>query len=301
MSDTFEWDVFLSHSSVDKPRVARLAERLEDAGLKVWFDRQDIDDGQDIVAAIEDGLERSRVLILCMTKSALESEWVRVERNTATFRDPANAERRFLPLLFEDCTVPAMLRRIKYIDWRSESDESWQQLTTRLTLGAAPLPDAPKEVTGRECSLEKPTGPGSRGTAPVANPDEAANQLSEWATAHFCHGLKPVLIVDESERLIQTFDHRFFNRIRGMVDRLMIVLCSRCELDQVKESNGQSSPFSNTLQLERVTLFELSAVEEAVTWFWAFCSQKISQLFASGHLNQVFSVDLAWRLSVPTF
>ena len=124
MSDTFEWDVFLSHSSVDKPRVARLAKRLEATGLKVWFDREDIDDGQDIVAAIEDGLQRSRVLILCMTKSALESEWVRIERNTATFRDPANAERRFLPLLFEDCTVPAMLRRIKYNDWRSESDDA---------------------------------------------------------------------------------------------------------------------------------------------------------------------------------
>ena len=44
MSDEFRWDVFLSHSSVDKPRVARLAERLEADGLRVWFDRQDIDD-----------------------------------------------------------------------------------------------------------------------------------------------------------------------------------------------------------------------------------------------------------------
>jgi hypothetical protein len=35
MSDTFEWDVFLSHSSDDKPRVARLAERLFALGLNV--------------------------------------------------------------------------------------------------------------------------------------------------------------------------------------------------------------------------------------------------------------------------
>jgi hypothetical protein len=58
----FDWDVFLSHSSVDKPRVARLAERLEQAGLRVWFDRQDIDRGQDIVAVIEDGLARAGVV-----------------------------------------------------------------------------------------------------------------------------------------------------------------------------------------------------------------------------------------------
>jgi hypothetical protein len=34
MSD-FHWDIFLSHASADKPRVARLAERLEAAGQRV--------------------------------------------------------------------------------------------------------------------------------------------------------------------------------------------------------------------------------------------------------------------------
>ena len=97
MNTSFDWDVFLSHSSVEneKPRVARLAERLQAAGFRVWFDRPNIDSGEDIVTAIEQGLERSRVLVLCMTKAAFESEWVRLERNTATFRDPANHDRRF--------------------------------------------------------------------------------------------------------------------------------------------------------------------------------------------------------------
>ena len=95
MTTSFDWDVFLSHSSVDKPRVARLAERLTAAGLRVWFDRPNIDSGEDIVTAIEQGLERSRVLVLCMTKAAFESEWVRLERNTVTFRDPANHDQSF--------------------------------------------------------------------------------------------------------------------------------------------------------------------------------------------------------------
>ena len=84
MTTSFDWDVFLSHSSVDKPRVSRLAERLTQAGFRVWFDRPSIDNGEDIVTAIEQGLEQSRVLVLCMTKAAFESEWVRLERNTAT-------------------------------------------------------------------------------------------------------------------------------------------------------------------------------------------------------------------------
>ena len=117
MNKPFDWDVFLSHSSIDKPRVARLAERLTATGFRVWFDRPNIDNGEDIVTAVEQGLERSRVLILCMTKAAFESEWVRLERNTATFRDPANHDCRFLPLRLDDCQIPATLRRLQYIDW----------------------------------------------------------------------------------------------------------------------------------------------------------------------------------------
>lgn len=35
MSDRFQFDVFLSYKSDDRPRVQRLAERLRDAGLRV--------------------------------------------------------------------------------------------------------------------------------------------------------------------------------------------------------------------------------------------------------------------------
>jgi hypothetical protein len=37
MADSFSYDVFLSHNAKDKPRV-RLAERLRQAGPRVWFD-----------------------------------------------------------------------------------------------------------------------------------------------------------------------------------------------------------------------------------------------------------------------
>lgn len=36
MSDTFAYDVFLSHSSKDKAIVRPLAERLRKDGVKVW-------------------------------------------------------------------------------------------------------------------------------------------------------------------------------------------------------------------------------------------------------------------------
>ena len=38
MADDFQFDVFLSHSSHDKPIVREVAERLKRDGLRVWFD-----------------------------------------------------------------------------------------------------------------------------------------------------------------------------------------------------------------------------------------------------------------------
>lgn len=38
MPDQFQYDVFLSHSTKEKPVVRELAERLRKDGLKVWFD-----------------------------------------------------------------------------------------------------------------------------------------------------------------------------------------------------------------------------------------------------------------------
>ena len=39
MARSFLFDVFLSYSSIDKARVERMARRLREAGLRVWFDK----------------------------------------------------------------------------------------------------------------------------------------------------------------------------------------------------------------------------------------------------------------------
>ena len=54
--------------------------------------------GDDIYLAIERGLEASRTLVLCLSPAALRSDWVTLERSNGLFRDPANADRRFIPL-----------------------------------------------------------------------------------------------------------------------------------------------------------------------------------------------------------
>jgi WD40 repeat protein len=128
MAGSFAYDVFLSHNSQDKPRVRKLAERLRDAGLRVWFDEWIIKPGDDIYLAIEHGLEEARVQVLCLSPEALGSDWVTLERSTVLFRDPSNAGRRFVPLLLANCTLPNTLRRYKYVDFRQETPNAFEEL-----------------------------------------------------------------------------------------------------------------------------------------------------------------------------
>ena len=79
MPDSFPFDVFLSHSAKDKAVVRPLAERLKKDGLRVWFDEWEIRPGDSIPAKIEEGLERSRVLVRCMSANAFSSDRARLE------------------------------------------------------------------------------------------------------------------------------------------------------------------------------------------------------------------------------
>ena len=107
----FNYDVFLSHNQADVPRVRRPAGRLCEAGLRVWFDEWVIQPGDDIYLAIERGLEAARTLVLCLSPTALGSDWVGLERSTGLFRVPPNAGRRLVPLLLADCKHSDTLRR----------------------------------------------------------------------------------------------------------------------------------------------------------------------------------------------
>lgn len=84
--------------------------------------------GDIIALKVDEGLEQSRLLLLCISPAALASGWVALERSTAVHRDPSNAGRRFIPLLLGDCALPDTLRRYKYVDYREESEAAFAEV-----------------------------------------------------------------------------------------------------------------------------------------------------------------------------
>ena len=52
--------------------------------------------------------------------------------STAVPRDPANAGRRFIPLLLGDCALPDTLRRCKVVDFREEPAAAFAEVPAIL-------------------------------------------------------------------------------------------------------------------------------------------------------------------------
>jgi hypothetical protein len=139
-AEVFSHDIFLSHSSKDEAVVRQLAERLKADGLNVWFDAWVLKPGDSIPAKIEEGLEHSRVLVLCMSANAFGSDWAQLESYTFRFRDPLNKERRFIPLRLDEAPIKGPLAQFLYVDWRGIArDEAY----ARLLAACRPLETTP--------------------------------------------------------------------------------------------------------------------------------------------------------------
>lgn len=184
ISRSFEYDVFLSYSPENKKTVHALAEQLKRDGLQVWLDSWVIQPGDSINLQIQNGLERSRNLVLCMSCAYFKSVWGTFERHTHLFRDLTNTRRRLIPLLIEDCTLPESLAQIVYIDLRTQSNEAYRTLLTACM---------PKEINGEKLAI--PSGQADHGRL-VMDIERRSNatDLDQWADRREAQATLPRLI-----------------------------------------------------------------------------------------------------------
>jgi hypothetical protein len=78
----WDWDVFISHASEDKAAVARpLYEFLQQAGLKVWLDENELRVGDSLRAKIDSGLAKSRYGVVVLSTAFFSKDWPERELN----------------------------------------------------------------------------------------------------------------------------------------------------------------------------------------------------------------------------
>ncbi|MBV9790097.1 MAG: tetratricopeptide repeat protein, partial [Chloroflexi bacterium] len=129
------YDVFISYSSQDDVWVrGDLLARLEAEGFRVCIDFRDFAVGAAGVAEMERAVLNSRHTLLVLTPSYLQSEWTTFETYLLQTLDPANQQRRLIPLLKERCEIPLRLRAFTHVDFTDphQQEFAWDRLIQAL-------------------------------------------------------------------------------------------------------------------------------------------------------------------------
>jgi TIR domain len=83
--------VFISHTSVDKPFVRRLAKRLEKLRFQVWLDERDLIVGDSLPASVGKALHAAKVILVVVSKASIASKWLRYHYETCDVEVEANS------------------------------------------------------------------------------------------------------------------------------------------------------------------------------------------------------------------
>jgi hypothetical protein len=100
--------------------------------MEVWFDEWEIKVGDSIVQKIEQGISDATHLILLLSREACQKPWVQKEFSSALMRQLSSRSISVLPVLLEDCAVPAILADIRYADCRGAVERGVMQLKEAL-------------------------------------------------------------------------------------------------------------------------------------------------------------------------
>jgi hypothetical protein len=109
------WDVFISHSSIDVSAASALRETLRASQLRAFLSGDDLTfeiGTKKWLEAINHVLERSTVLVILVSETALESKWVRHE-----FDEFAKQRRLVVPLTLGSAKVPDVMAEYQASRW----------------------------------------------------------------------------------------------------------------------------------------------------------------------------------------
>ncbi len=80
---SFTYDLFLSHSSVDRTEAIAIKKKAKEHGLECFLDKYDIKKGRDWDSELRDAIRTSREMAILVTPDSLESDWVFAEAGAA--------------------------------------------------------------------------------------------------------------------------------------------------------------------------------------------------------------------------
>ena len=153
------YEVFLSHSSDDKPRVEELARRLKQEGIEPFLDKWNLIPGQPWQEALEEALGQSAACAVIIGSGPF-GPWHHEEMRAALEHRINGSRGKFpvIPVLLPEaerprgCDLPMFLKRMTWVNFQKDLDD--EQAFHRLVCGIqgiAPGPGPGQAVFEGEC------------------------------------------------------------------------------------------------------------------------------------------------------
>ncbi len=160
MSQSWQFDVFLSHSNADKQMVMTVAERLRQEGLTPWLDIWELVPGASWEPGLARGLQTSRHCAFFVGPRSSEG-WAEQERQLAQDRAARDPSFRLIPILlpgvvepFDFDSLPPFLMLRTCVDFRRGIDD--KAALQQLIAGIKGIPPGSVAGAHRDVSLVEP-------------------------------------------------------------------------------------------------------------------------------------------------
>ncbi len=96
-----EFDLFISHASEVKIEfVEPLANELKRMGLKVWYDKAFIGNGDSLRQKIDYGISASKYAVIVFSKNYFRNRWTTAELD-AIFSQERSLGKRIIPIIYD--------------------------------------------------------------------------------------------------------------------------------------------------------------------------------------------------------
>lgn len=132
-------EVFLSHSSQDRPFVRPLVDALRRHGIPVWYSETNIQGAQQWHDEIGAALQRCDWFVLVLSPHAVESKWVKRELLYSLQQDRFDG--RIAPLLYRRCSCDDLswtLSQMQMVNFTSGFDDGCRDLLRIWGVGYVP-------------------------------------------------------------------------------------------------------------------------------------------------------------------
>lgn len=113
-------NIFISHSSRDKPAAIRIASTLNLCAVDVWLDEWELEVGQSLTDEIAKAMEASRFIAILITENYNKTVWTKAEYKKALSREQKEDRTVMLPIIVGNAEMPDFLEDKLYIDLRQD-------------------------------------------------------------------------------------------------------------------------------------------------------------------------------------